>query len=108
MTEKQQHPWGCNTCGHREVNVNDDYYCTVIKDFIAGEIEMDTTAKVGCASHTNAITLTPSLTQHYTERSQATGKPVQALVLQDLAALHKKRVAREESRVFRENEFERL
>jgi hypothetical protein len=54
------------------------------------------------------IPLTPTLTQHYTERSQATGKPVQALVLQDLTALHKKRVAREESRVFRENEFERL
>jgi hypothetical protein len=56
----------------------------------------------------DAITLTPSLAQHYAERSQATGKPVQALVLQDLAALHRKRVAREDSRVFRENEFERL
>jgi hypothetical protein len=56
----------------------------------------------------DAITLTPSLTQHYTERSQATGKPVQVLVLQDLAALHRKRVAREDRRVFRENEFERL
>jgi hypothetical protein len=54
------------------------------------------------------IVLTPSLTQHYTERSQATGKPVQALVLQDLAALHRKRVAREESRVFRDIEYERL
>ena len=56
----------------------------------------------------NAITLTPSLAHHYTERSQATGKTISQLVLQDLAALHKKRVAREESRVFRENEFERL
>ena len=62
-----------------------------------------------CAvSPNSAITLTPSLTHHYAERSQATGKPVQALVLQDLAALHKKRVAREEKRIFRENEFERL
>jgi len=52
--------------------------------------------------------LTPALAKHYSERSQATGKPVQALVLQDLAALHRKRVAREERRVFRENEFERL
>lgn len=63
---------------------------------------------IGCASQTNTLTLTQSLAQHYAERSQATGKPVQVLVLRDLAALHRKRVAREESRVFRENEFERL
>jgi len=61
-----------------------------------------------CASHTSAITLTPPLTHHYTERSQATGKPVQALALHDLAALHKKRVAREEKRIFRDIEYERL
>ena len=56
----------------------------------------------------NIITLTPSLAQHYTERSQATGKPVQALVLPDLTALHRKRVAREEKRVWKEIEYERL
>lgn len=108
MTEKQQHELRCMTCGHREVNANDDYYCTVIGDFIAGEIEMDTTAKVGCASHTSALTLTPALTAYYTGRSRDTGKPISALVLQDLAALHRKRVAREEKRVFKEIEYERL
>jgi phage tail sheath gpL-like len=54
------------------------------------------------------ITLTPALTAYYTERSQSTGKPMQTLVLQDLAALHRKRVAREEKRVFKEIEYERL
>jgi len=54
------------------------------------------------------IPLTPALTTYYTERFQSTGKPVSALVLQDLAALHRKRVAREEKRVFKEIEFERL
>jgi hypothetical protein len=61
-----------------------------------------------CAKHNNVITLIPSLTQHYAERSQATGKTIPQLVLQDLAALHKKRVAREEKRVWKENEYERL
>jgi len=56
----------------------------------------------------DAITLTPSLAQHYAERSQATGKLVQALVLQDLAALHRKRVEREEKRVWKDIEYERL
>ena len=54
------------------------------------------------------ITLTPTLAQHYAERSQATGKPLQVLVLQDLAALNRKRVAREEKRVWKEIEYERL
>jgi hypothetical protein len=56
----------------------------------------------------DAIPLTPSLTQHYAERSQATGKTIPQLVLQDLAALHKKRVAREERRVWKDIEYERL
>jgi hypothetical protein len=56
----------------------------------------------------NAITLTPALAQHYAERSQATGKSVSQLVLQDLAALHRKCVEREEKRVWKENEYERL
>lgn len=55
MTAPQQpHPLRCETCRNREVNPNDDNYCNVIGDFIAGEIEMDTTAKVGCASHSSA------------------------------------------------------
>jgi hypothetical protein len=108
MTEKLQHPLRCETCGHREVNPNDDNYCHIIKDFIAGEIEMDTTAKVGCASHTNNLVLTPTLATHYQQRSQDTGKTVSALVLVDLTALHRKRVAREDRRVFKEIEYERL
>jgi len=57
MTTPQ--PLNCINCKHREVNSNDDYYCTVIGDFIAGEIEMFTTALVGCASHSSA-THTPA------------------------------------------------
>jgi hypothetical protein len=52
--------------------------------------------------------LTPPLTQHYTERSHSTNKSITQLVLQDLAALHRKRVAREEKRVWKEIEYERL
>ncbi len=55
-----------------------------------------------------ALTLTPTLATHYQQRSQDTGKSVNALVLADLTALLKKRVAREEKRVWREIEFERL
>jgi hypothetical protein len=108
MTEKQQHPLRCETCGHREVNPNDDNYCHVIKDFIAGEIEMDTTARVGCASHTDAITLTPALQDYYAARAKETGKDVGKLVLSDLIVLWKKRVVREEKRVWKDNEYERL
>jgi len=56
----------------------------------------------------DAIPLTPALTAYYTERSQSAGKTVSQLVLQDLAALHRKRVAREEKRVFKDIEYERL
>ena len=52
--------------------------------------------------------LPPTLTQHYAELAKTKGKSVGALVLQDLTALHRKRVAREESRVFRDIEYERL
>jgi hypothetical protein len=52
--------------------------------------------------------LTPALTAYYTGRSRDTGKPISSLVLQDLAALHRKRMAREEKRVFRDIEYERL
>jgi len=62
----------------------------------------------GLIEHMDIVSLTPSLTTYYTERSQATGKPVQTLVLHDLAALHRKRVAREEKRVWKEIEMERL
>ena len=101
MTEKQQHELRCETCNRENCPFGTEaLYCVrIIPNIIR---------QVGCASHTSAIPLTPSLTKHYAERSQATGKPVQALVLQDLAALHRKRVAREEKRVFRENEYERL
>jgi len=54
------------------------------------------------------ITLTPSLLTHYQQRSQDTGKTVNALVLADLTALLKKRTAREERRVWKEIEYERL
>lgn len=56
----------------------------------------------------DAITLPPSLQQHYTQRSHETGKSVRELVVRDLEALRKKRVAREERRVFKEIEYERL
>jgi hypothetical protein len=54
------------------------------------------------------IVLTPSLTQHYTELAKAKGKSVGMLVNADLTALHKKRVVREDKRVWKEIEFERL
>ncbi len=56
----------------------------------------------------DAITLTPSLATHYQQRSQDTGKSVNALALADLTALMKKRTAREERRVWKEIEAERL
>jgi hypothetical protein len=64
----------------------------------------------GCQHDTRLLPprIAPALTAYYAERSQATGKPVQSLVLQDLAALHRKRVAREEKRVWKEIEYERL
>jgi len=55
-----------------------------------------------------SITLTPALATHYKQRSQDTGKTVQQLVLADLTARMKKRTAREERRVFKEIEYERL
>jgi ABC-type Zn uptake system ZnuABC Zn-binding protein ZnuA len=56
----------------------------------------------------DVVTLTPTLITHYQQRSQETGKSVNALVLADLTALLKKRVARGEKRVWKENEYERL
>lgn len=55
-----------------------------------------------------AIPLTPALTAHYTAISAKTGKSVSELVARDLAALHRKRAAREEKRVWKEIEMERL
>jgi hypothetical protein len=57
---------------------------------------------------TSAITLTPALQDYYATKSQQASKPVNQLVLSDLTALLKKRVAREDSRVFKEIEYERL
>jgi hypothetical protein len=56
----------------------------------------------------DVIILTPSLLTHYQQRSQDTGKSVNALALADLTALMKKRTAREEKRVWKEIEYERL
>ena len=111
MTEK--HPLNCDeSCGHfSDYGKDHDIFCLKFckkYNLITEPIFRNQIKHVGCASHTSAITLTPSLSHHYTERSQATGKPVSQLVLQDLAALHKKRVAREEKRVWKEIEFERL
>ncbi len=55
-----------------------------------------------------SVVLTPTIATHYQQRSQDTGKTVQQLVLADLTALMKKRTAREEKRVFKEIEYERL
>jgi hypothetical protein len=41
-------------------------------------------------------------------KSQQTSKPINQLVLSDLTALLKKRVAREDKRVWKDNEMERL
>ena len=54
------------------------------------------------------IVLTPSLTQHYAELAKTKGKSVGMLVNADLTALHRKRVAREEKRAWKEIEYERL
>jgi hypothetical protein len=56
----------------------------------------------------STITLTPALQDYYAARSTKTGKPINTLVLSDLTALLKKRVAREEKGVWKENEYERL
>ena len=61
-----------------------------------------------CPKGKQPITLTPTLATHYQQRGQDTGKSVQQLVLADLTALIKKRVAREERRVWKEIEYERL
>jgi len=110
MTEKQQHKLRCETCGNTKGKdpkickiLDEEVYGSFMTSYIQGVV-----SRCGCASHTSALTLTPSLTAYYTERSQATGKPVSSLVLQDLAALHRKRVAREEKRVWKEIESERL
>ena len=54
------------------------------------------------------LTLPPSLQDYYTMKSQKTNKPVSTLVLSDLTALMKKRVAMDEKRVWKEIEYERL
>jgi hypothetical protein len=94
----------CDTCQNYE---SGGQWCAFLKERISN-LEFTLIERVGCGAHPDAITLTPALTAHYTERSQATGKPISQLVLQDLTALHKKRVAREEKRVWKEIEYERL
>jgi len=124
MTEKQQHPLCCETCGiHKKVCSDLPHYYgknsgnptsgCILYDMMDKESDYadaywNAIGLVGCASHTNAITLTPALLTHYQQRSQDTGKTVQQLVLADLTALMKKRVVREERRVFKEIEYERL
>jgi hypothetical protein len=55
-----------------------------------------------------AITLTPALQDYYATKSQKTGKTINQLVITDLTALLKKRVARGEKRVWKDIEYERL
>lgn len=98
---------------HRAIAPDDGWLCFKYLD--GGEESISTFADISNGdvitygiAPSSALALTPALTAYYTERSQSTGKPISQLVLQDLAALHRKRVAREEKRVWKENEFERL
>jgi hypothetical protein len=108
MTEKQQHPLRCETCGHYHgLYCPRDYSNTHGNSdkFEGMHTQVDS---CGCASHTDALTLTPALQDYYAARAKETGKEVGKLVLADLTALWKKRVAREDRRVFKEIEYERL
>jgi hypothetical protein len=103
MTEKQQH------CDHESV-------CT---RFIGSLAWKDSTRCManqdGCKEciHDSRIKptqlpLTPVLQDYYAARAKETGKALSTLVLADLTALWKKRVARDEKRVWKDNEYERL
>jgi hypothetical protein len=91
--------------------------CTDYADFIESIMDElgeddDPVCPIKCAKRVNpqqdAITLTPALQDYYAMKSHRTGKPISVLVLSDLTALHRKRVVREEKRVWKENEYERL
>jgi hypothetical protein len=117
MTEKQQHKnefiiasteVGTNLCYNDEMFTLDDEMTRTLLLWCARH-EQEKFNKIVCPCCPNGgIPLTPALTAYYTERSQSTGKSISSLVLQDLAALHRKRVAREEKRVWKEIEYERL
>lgn len=54
MSSGKPHPLRCETCGNREINPNDDWFCKVTGEELAGEIEVETHRKYGCASHSSA------------------------------------------------------
>lgn len=41
----------CGNCPNRIINPNDDWFCKVDGEELAGEIEVETTKRYGCASH---------------------------------------------------------
>lgn len=48
MTDSAYH---CGNCPNREINPNDDWFCKVDGEGLAGEIEVETTKRYGCLSH---------------------------------------------------------
>jgi len=117
MMEKQQHKnefiiasteAGINLCYNNEMFTLDD---AMVRTFLmwCARHEQEKFNKIVCpVCLPSAILLTPTLATHYEQRSQDTGKTVTALVLADLTALLKRRVEREEKRVWKDNEYERL
>ena len=102
--EKQQQPSRCDhqkMCGKSKIGKHTDgkLYCY--------DEDCDDRI-VTFLADASMVMLPEKLRLYYTDRSRDTGKPISQLVLQDLAALHRKRVAREEKRVWKENEMERL
>jgi hypothetical protein len=94
----------CDTCQNYE---SGGQWCAFLKERISN-LEFTLIERVGCGAHPDSITLTPTLAQHYTELAKTKGKSVGMLVNADLTALHRKRVAREEKRAWKEIEYERL
>jgi len=94
----------CETCDYFEQG---SQWCAVLKERVCN-LEMTLIERVGCGSHPDAVTPIPTLAAYYTNLSHEKGESVNVLVNRDLAALHRKRVAREEKRVWKEIEFERL
>jgi hypothetical protein len=117
MTEKQQHKnefiiatteAGINLCYNDEMFTLDD---AMIRTFLmwCARHEQEKFNKIVCPfCLPSALTLTPVLQDYYTSRAKETGKDVGKLVLSDLTALWKKRVVREDKRVWKDNEYERL
>jgi len=90
------------------------YWCACdrryIRDDRTGEVTVLTLSEPAVSRQVNVM-LTERLDRHYAERSTATGKPVQDLILEDLGLSFnrwRRAQARQEIRIFRENESERL